>query len=584
MHHRLLLASAIGAVLLFGYALNESRTAISRGKDQYVALTRSCHEAQANADAVAELARSIAPRAAGLLERSASIFLMVCYAQQRQRLVLEQLGVSDVTLRGLDLDGLAAADTPSVSFVAAVLKGTFERSPAPQTLAVRRAPVSDDELYEVYLRRVVLDLGLRALPTKEFVETDKFRLGQALFFDPILSGERDVACATCHLVERGTSDGLRRSIGAGGVGIAELRELPSGRPRQPRNALDLWNRDNNRVHTMLWDGAVEVIDTPQQRFRTPVGTMLPPGFENLMAVQSVFPLTRTDEMLGLSGHGSAGTLPNGHANKENEIAVAGAGVPEAERILSVFEAVMERLLGGVGSAEPWKQTYRQLFIRAYPGEQTFGIAHVGNALAHFIELAFPTRETPWDIYLGGASTAISLDAKRGAFVFFGKGRCVVCHEGPLFSDFGFHSVGVPNRDPASSDEEDFGRYVVTGNPSDKFLFRTPPLRNATISSPYFHNGYARSLEDAILQHLDPLRYADRYSTSGGHLMSAEQIAAVSPLLFPPVHLAPRELLDLIAFIQALTDQNALAVSQVVPAAVPSGLPIPRATSGGTRIE
>ena len=109
---------------------------------------------------------------------------------------------------------------------------------------------------DLFLQHIIRAYDLRPLPTKAFEETEKYKLGRALFFDPILSGNRDVSCATCHLLNRGTSDGLPVSLGTGGAGLAEDRILSPKRAQQPRNALDLWNRDNNRVRRMFWDGRV----------------------------------------------------------------------------------------------------------------------------------------------------------------------------------------------------------------------------------------------------------------------------------------------------------------------------------------
>ena len=182
------------------------------------------------------------------------------------------------------------------------------------------AQASEENVEDAFLRMIIHDFNIRPLPTKSFEETEKFKLGRALFFDPILSGNRDVSCATCHLLRHGTSDGLPFSIGTGGIGVGNERVPAVGRPQQPRNALDLWNRDNNRVTSMFWDGGVEVLDPVGRVFRSPLGQLLPTGLDNLMAVQALFPLARIDEMLGDSGDFSPPDLPRPHAQQENELA------------------------------------------------------------------------------------------------------------------------------------------------------------------------------------------------------------------------------------------------------------------------
>jgi cytochrome c peroxidase len=444
-------------------------------------------------------------------------------------------------------------------------------------LVATRAEAADETRYDDFLLKIIRVFNLRPLPTKPFEETPKYRLGRALFFDPLLSGNRDISCATCHLLHRGTTDALPLAIGTGGTGLANERTLPSTRPQQPRNALDLWNRDNNSVRTMFWDGRIEELDPVKRAFRSPLGTLLPAGLENLMAVQALFPLAREDEMLGLAGDRSPSDLPAPHANCANELASGSAHLEGAGKIERVLEGIMERLLGGKTDAPmPWHSTYRALFREAYPDVNVHDISVVqaANAIAHFEEIAFATRDTPWDEFLRGNRAAIDASAKRGAFLFFGKARCVACHRGPLFSDFEFHAIGVPNFGPGFEPPgEDLGRYRVTGDPSDKYKFRTPPLRNVTLTAPYFHNGSASTLDEAIRQHLDPLTYADKYRESGEYMMNVDQINAISPILTTQVTLSKDEITALESFLMALQDRGPANIDKIILAAVPSGLPV-----------
>jgi cytochrome c peroxidase len=446
------------------------------------------------------------------------------------------------------------------------------------SLAAAQPAAAQDSAIDLLLGRVIRDFAIRPLPTKPFEETAKFRLGRALFFDPILSGNRDVSCGTCHLVRHSTTDRLPFSIGTGGSGLGKGRIPPPGRAPQPRNALDLWNRDNNAVRNMFWDGRVEVLDPARKLYRSPLGERLPGGLENAMAVQALFPLAREDEMLGVPGDRSAPGLPAPHANRPNEIAAATAHLSGEARIEAVLRLIVARLLGARdGAAEPWQAEYLALFKAAYPHADAgeYSIAHMANALSHFEEIAFATRRTPFDAYVNGDVLAIPPEAKRGALLFFGRARCVVCHRGPLFSDFEFHSVGVRNFGPGTDGKgNDLGRYTVTGRAEDKYKFRTPPLRNVTLTAPYFHNGSAQTLEEAILQHVDPLYYADKYQETGAFAMNRDQINAVSPVLIGGVKLAGDEIKALIAFLRSLEDRGPKEIDRIVPAKVPSGLPVP----------
>ena len=273
-------------------------------------------------------------------------------------------------------------------------------------------------LYEILDRKEIYPVYPKPLEINP-----KYDLGQALFFDPILSGNRDVSCATCHLFERGTSDGLKTSIGVNGTGLAEKRILILGNLEHPRNALDLWNRDENTVKTLFWDGEFEVLDPKLKLFRSPLGNKLPTGFENLLAIQAVFPLVNSDEMLGRYGDYSHKDLPNGHGNQFNELAINPNNFEDADYITRVHELIIDRLLGrNKPSLNEWQKEYRELFQAAFPNKiiRDFSIVDVGNSIAHYEELAFATRDTKWDKYLNGDTEAMTSEAKGGALIFFWK--------------------------------------------------------------------------------------------------------------------------------------------------------------------
>ena len=370
------------------------------------------------------------------------------------------------------------------------------------------ALAADDDL-DAALDRVIAARGLEPLESPPLVISPKFRLGQMLFFDPILSGTRDVACATCHLPGRGTSDGVALSLGVRATGLAEERRALDTERVHPRNTMDIWNRGHPSVRNMFWDGRVSEIEAPVSRFQTPMMDYLPDGIESVLAAQALFPLAGEEEMLGLPHDRSAPDLPGGHGDKPNEIAQAAAGFDEFEpqRFVAVHDALMRRLLGQAGTPlADWQIAYRRLIAQALPdtllGAVTMG--DLANALGHFQELAFVTHETPWDRYLAGEKDALDAAAKRGALLFYGKGRCVACHSGPLLSDFQFHSLAVPQIGPGIDESgDDRGRYEATRIPRDLYEFRTPPLRNVTLTAPYFHSGAVASLADAIALHLAP---------------------------------------------------------------------------------
>ena len=445
---------------------------------------------------------------------------------------------------------------------------------------------ADDDLDRA-LERVIASRGLEPLEMPPLVPSPKFRLGQMLFFDPILSGTRDVACATCHLLGRGTSDGVDLAVGVDATGLAEERR-PLGAPRvHPRNSMDLWNRGHPSVRSMFWDGRVSEVDAPVSRFQTPMMDDLPDGIESVLAAQALFPLAGEEEMLGLPGDRSAPDLPGGHGDRPNEIALAAAGLDkdEPELFVAVHDALLRRLLGQAGTPlADWQIAYRRLITEAFPdtllGALTMG--DLANALGHFQALAFVTRDTPWDRYLAGDRGAIGRAAKDGALLFYGKARCAACHSGPLLSDFQFHSLAVPQIGPgidvSGGDEEsgdDRGRYEATRIPRHLYQFRTPPLRNVTLTAPYFHSGAVASLDDAIALHLAPPDPSP-YETEA----EAARRASFSRTLRRGVTLSEDERVSLLAFLQSLEDDQAGNRALIVPDSVPSGLPVPALDADG----
>ncbi len=422
------------------------------------------------------------------------------------------------------------------------------------------------------LAKAIKQFNLQPLEVRRFEADPKYKLGQALFFDPVLSGPRDVSCSTCHLLQYGTSDGLSQSIGVHGVGLSPERRLIKPVRQHPRHALNLWNRDNNAVRALFWDGRIEILNSERRIFGSPLGKDLPPGLENILAVQALFPLVTTEEMLGEVDDRSATDLPKEHAGLLNELVTNDPSMSETSRMEAPLRLLMTRLLGA-GSMIEWQERYRVLFHNAYRSKNIFTVADLANAIAHFEEMAFATRDSAWDRYLSGRSSMLSDDEKRGALIFYGKGRCAVCHSGPLFSDFKYHSIGVFGVRAYSADmPEDFGRWNATHEEEDRYKFRTPPLRNVTKTSPYFHDGSEPSLRAAIIRHFDPLEKATKYNPDGSFAINIRQINAVSPVLVPSIRLSEKETGSLLSFLSAL-DYQPTNVEDIVPKSVPSGLPI-----------
>ncbi|MGM0435322.1 MAG: cytochrome-c peroxidase [Pseudomonadota bacterium] len=132
--------------------------------------------------------------------------------------------------------------------------------------------------------------------------------------------------------------------------------------------------------------------------------------------------------------------------------------------------------------------YRTLFDEAFSDDEPINKENVAKAIATF-ERTLNTPNSRFDRYLRGDLQALNEKEKEGMKAFVDTG-CVSCHRGPALTDSNYHRFEVPG----STDE---GRFVVTGNESDKFKFKTPTLRNVAVTYPYFNNGSVDELDKAI---------------------------------------------------------------------------------------
>jgi cytochrome c peroxidase len=231
--------------------------------------------------------------------------------------------------------------------------------------------------------------------------------------------------------------------------------------------------------------------------------------------------------------------------------------------------------------------YRGLFEAAYPGtrfsDMTF--AHASNAIAGFIVDHLTFDDTPWDRFLAGRDDALTPAQLDGAETFLTL-KCSVCHNGSTFSDEQFHNVAVPQIGPGVGDgalrRDDFGRMRVTGAASDRYRFRSSPLRNVELTGPYGHDGAIVSLR-AFVEHYsesrekllgyDPLQLEP--ALQGTVLASATAILARRDTLLDGVVFSSAIADKLVEYMSALTDDRARNLSRVVPVRVPSGLPVDR---------
>ncbi len=395
-------------------------------------------------------------------------------------------------------------------------------------------------------------------------------LGQALMFDKVLSGNRDIACATCHLPAQHAADGLSLSIGTGGTGLGPSRTLGPGREFVPRSAPSLLNAGLGLPY-LFWDGRISgfgpFVEGGPGQFSTPAGSLLPP-VPNILAAQALFPVVNRREMRGEAGDRDVFGNPN-------ELAQLGDS-----QFVEIWQAVMRRLV-----AIP---EYVAMFSAAFPGTPTgqLGFQHAATAIAAFQMQALTKTDSPFDRYLNRDDAALTVEQKRGALLFFGKAQCSSCHSGPFLGGQGFANAGVPQLGPGTGNEAplDLGRGGVKDNEFYRFAFRIAPLRNVELTAPYMHDGAFPTLE-AVLRHYNDvpleLRAYDvsqlapelRDTYHGSEATIAAVLETLDFRLRVPLKLTEDELRDLSLFLKSLTDPSVRDLSSLVPARVPSGLAV-----------
>ena len=409
------------------------------------------------------------------------------------------------------------------------------------------------------VRALAAGRGISPLPPPPAVRPALVELGRVLMFDPLLSGNRDIACMTCHAPRFAMGDARRLPIGQGGTGLGPARSHPGGH-FIPRNAPPLFNL--YAMRSFFWDGKIAA--DAKGRFRTSIGVRVTDDMARVfefgaLSAVGLLPVLSRAEMRGASG---------------NELAAIPDGQPAR-----IWRAIMRRL-GDVAE-------YRQLFESAYPGTpfERMTFAHATNAMAGFMAAELSFNHSPWDRFLAGDDDALDPAQLEGARIFM-EIRCSECHTGPAFSDGAFHNVALAQFGPGAGDgpagNDDFGRERVSGSPADRYAFRTTPLRNVELTGPYGHAGQFFSLHDFIDHYSESERKLRTFDASrlepalqGTVVDNATAILATRDPIIDGVVLAPEIVDALTAYLLALTDPAARNLTHLIPERVPSGLPVPR---------
>ncbi len=267
---------------------------------------------------------------------------------------------------------------------------------------------------------------ISALPeTVEFPNNNPYTdaksdLGRMLFWDPILSGSKDIACASCHHPDFGYADGRQLSSGVNGSGLGPSRSNGDIVKRNAPtilntafNGIDLNGNYNPNLAPMFWDNRAS-------------------GLEE----QALLPILSKEEMRGTT-------------------------IAEDD----ILNVVVQRL-------ETFP-TYRTLFEKAF-GNNTINADRIAEALATF-QRSITANNSRFDEYVRGNQNALSDDEIEGMNTFVDVG-CANCHNGPMFSDFDLHTLSVPNH-PSVTDNGATGNFDFRTPTLRNLAFTAPYMHN-----------------------------------------------------------------------------------------------------------
>ena len=352
------------------------------------------------------------------------------------------------------------------------------------------------------------------------IDVQLANLGRLLWFDTVHSLHRDNTCAGCHSPSNGFGDTQSIAIGVDNNGLVGPNRV--GPRNQRRSPLVV----NTAFYPkLMWNGRFFANPAPGKKLGDPFSNMF--GFtfpapeaqslgyhDHLLQSQAFIPPTELVEVAGFTGTSNTDLSP------VFEIFDNGQGLPVPLPDDSGFrnEPIRNDAIELLNSMPGYILAFGKVFPEVKRGAPiTFDM--FGRAIAEF-EFTLTFANAPIDRFARGQHNTMSDAEKRGALVFFGEGKCVTCHatkgkSNEMFSDFENHVAGIPQLAPpfgkwtsnmiydGPGADEDFGAMQISGDPGDKYKFRTAPLRNIGLAPAFFHNGAFARLEDAIRFHLDP---------------------------------------------------------------------------------
>ena len=275
----------------------------------------------------------------------------------------------------------------------------------------------------------------------------KIELGRQLYFDPRLSKDFSISCASCHAPELGFAHETQFGVGVGSQ---------TGN----RNSPTAYNRILSDVQ--FWDGRAATLE---EQAKGPIANPIEMSNTHEACVECLK------------------AIP-GYVQQFNKIFDDGLNIENTAKAIASFERTL------VTGPTPWDvHQERKVFETAYAAD-----IEDEEALAALKE---DDREL-YDEYVALKSASekspISESAVRGGELFFSdKAGCTACHLGANFTDEKYHNLGVG----MEAAEPDLGRFVVTKVDADRGAFKTPTVRNVVMTAPYMHDGSQKTLEEVV---------------------------------------------------------------------------------------
>ncbi|QDU60570.1 Cytochrome c551 peroxidase precursor [Planctomycetes bacterium Pan216] len=317
---------------------------------------------------------------------------------------------------------LPAADDKSSKLDAAAIK-QFLANDANHQPIIPAAPVG-------------LDDPAKYIPEESPLTRAKVELGRLLYFDPRLSKDETISCASCHDPEMGWADASPVSTGIGGQ-------------KGGRSAPTVMNRLYGK--TQFWDGRAASLE---EQSLGPIANPIEMGFTHDLAVE---------RLKGIEGYQLFFDKVYGDINADN---IANA--------IAAFERTV--LVGG---------SPNDYYEAAKPG--------LSLEPEEIEELDEDVQASIKKKLADHKAHPMSEAAMRGRKLYFGKAECSLCHVGYNLSDELFYNIGVG----MNADKPDEGRSVISKNDKELGAFKTPSLRNIKDTAPYMHDGSQMTLMDVV---------------------------------------------------------------------------------------